>query len=342
MQVILLSIALADRLNMERREKNEAREKAQQEEHAARVAHEKALLNEIRERAAREEVYTIQKKVKEMLEAQVAERKEELDQTLAEFKLANSQVMSSLRYARIIQMAMLPDPKKVQAWLPRHFIWWSPRDEVGGDFYYMDRIDDVGIVCVADCTGNGVHGAFMTIISGFEFKRIIRGGRCFDPAEILQQLNQRLRNYLRPLTGQVFHDDGLCMGICLLDPKNQRIRFAGARLNMHVLHRGKVKTIEGNREGLGYLSTTSHAAYDVHQIGYDTRLKMYLATDGITGQPGERSGNRFGSRRLKQILTDHADLPFAVQQEILEASLKVYRGNRKQVDDITMVGFSPD
>lgn len=341
-QVILLSISLADRLNMERKEKIEAQKKAQQEERAARISQEKALQNEKKERAAREEVYAIQKKARETLEVQVEQRTKELDNILAEVKLANSRIMSSLRYARIIQVAMLPDPDKVRRWLPNHFIWWVPRDVVGGDFYYVDQVSGTRIVCVADCTGHGVHGAFMTIISGFELKRIIRGEGCVNPDEILSRLNKRIRSFLKPDTGQVFLDDGLSLGICSIHSKKREIRFAGARMNLHVQRGTTVQTVKGDRYGVGFMVSSDDTEYAVHHLNFDTSLKMYLATDGITHQPGERSGRRFGSRRLKQILTEHAELPLKVQHEILEASLNVFKGKRDQVDDMTMMGFSPD
>jgi hypothetical protein len=40
---------------------------------------------------------------------------------------------------------------------------WQPRDVVGGDFYHFARYPDGWFAAIADCTGHGVPGAFMTL-----------------------------------------------------------------------------------------------------------------------------------------------------------------------------------
>jgi len=342
LQVVLLSISLADRLNMERKEKLEAQNMALVQDRQARLANEAALVNERKEREAREDAYDIQKKTTETLGIQVEERTRELNNTFEDVRKANHRIMSSIRYARMIQQAILPDPEMAREWLPRHFIWWAPRDVVSGDFYYMDRLDGVTIVAVADCTGHGVHGAFMTIISSSELKHIVRWDSCKDPGEILRRLNHRIQTIMNHNRDKDLLDDGLSIGVCVIRPQDMRIDYSGARMDMHLVRGSGIETIRGDRRALGFDASIHGAAFEVRSLSLEPDLNIYMATDGLTNQIGEYSGKRFGTRRLKDLLCEHAHLPLNVQHEILEASLKVFRGNREPVDDITMVGFRPE
>lgn len=337
-QVMLLSFALADRLNMEKKEKIEAQHQAHDEERNARIANEKALLNERLARETKEEAYLIQKKAAETLEQEVMARTGQLKETLAKVKDANQQIMSSLRYARMIQLAILPDPEKAKTWVPGLSIWWAPRDIVGGDFYFVDQIKGGFIVSVADCTGRGVAGAFMTIIAGSELKRIVKGEECHDPGEILARLNRRVRRALRQDTRRAMSDDGLNIGICVVNRDSRSLCFSGAKIDMLYGVDGEIHVLKGDRKSVGYASG-DNLGYSVQSMALDKRVAVYIYTDGITDQLGERSGQRFGTRRLKDLLTEHSRLPISVQCEIVKASSEVYRGERDQVDDMTMVAF---
>ena len=60
---------------------------------------------------------------------------------------------------------MLPADKQLAELLPEHFILFKPRDIVSGDFYWFRKFDNLITLAVADCTGHGVPGAFMSIVA---------------------------------------------------------------------------------------------------------------------------------------------------------------------------------
>ena len=39
-------------------------------------------------------------------------------------------------------------------------MWWEPKDVVGGDFYYVQRMQEATFLSVIDCTGHGWIGFF--------------------------------------------------------------------------------------------------------------------------------------------------------------------------------------
>ena len=340
LEVVLLSFALADRLNLEKKERIEAQNLAHIQERNARIANENALLNERRAREAREQAFEVQKKAKETLEQKVNERTHELNDTLVIVREANNQIMSSLRYARMIQQAMLPQAGKINEWFPKSFIWWQPRDIVGGDFYYIDAIEPGYIVAVADCTGHGVPGAFMTLIANSELKRIVRGERCYDPGQILTRMNRRIRKTLKQDTDTAISDDGLDIGICVVRKNEAMVEFAGARIDLvRIGADGSLVKVRGDRSSVGYVSSKADHVYPGHRMDCKKDMMFYMYTDGLTDQIGEATGRRFGTPRLLETLQQIGDLAIDVQFLRLKDALEVYRGGREQMDDMTMIAF---
>lgn len=342
LEVALLSFALAHRLNLEKKQRIEAQNIANIHERHARIAKENELLNERKVRAAREEALAVQKCATETLESKILERRAELNESLNKVRVTHDKIMESLAYARIIQSAMLPDPEDFLSLLPRHFIWYAPRDIVGGDFYYIDAIEKGVIVVVADCTGHGVPGAFMTLIANWELKRIVKGEKCYDPDEILVRMNRRIKKTLKQDKDSAFSDDGLDMAVCVFNPGEKNLTYAGARIDLRYIKDKKVHTVKSDKRSIGYIALKGDYGYKVHHMTIEPGMTVYLSTDGITDQLGEKTSQRFGTNRLNEVLAAHSELPLAQQCERLKETLMAHRGERDQVDDMTMVAFNAE
>ncbi len=98
-------------------------------------------------------------------------------------------IADSIRYASYIQAALLPDIKEFQRILPESFILNKPRDVVSGDFYWISKVNERIVVLVADCTGHGVPGAFMSIM-GINFLTQIASYCIPASNKILTQLRE--------------------------------------------------------------------------------------------------------------------------------------------------------
>ena len=80
----------------------------------------------------------------------------------------NKNFTDSVNYASSIQKAVLPLHKDIQQCFKRAFIFYKPKDVVSGDFYWFNKVEtkaeQFSILIVADCTGYGIPGAFMSLI----------------------------------------------------------------------------------------------------------------------------------------------------------------------------------
>src|SRR5512136_890192 len=72
--------------------------------------------------------------------------------------------LASLRYAGLIQHALMPDPYILKGVRRDFFVRFLPRDIVSGDFYYTFSNRQFTCIAAGDCTGHGVPGALLSIL----------------------------------------------------------------------------------------------------------------------------------------------------------------------------------
>jgi sigma-B regulation protein RsbU (phosphoserine phosphatase) len=267
----------------------------------------------------------------------------ELERTHARLAEANGLVMESLGYARRIQQAVLPGPDATLGEAGFEVaVLWEPLHVVGGDYYWIEEIDGLAIVVVADCTGHGVPGAFLTLIVATALDRILHDRGLRRPDEILAVLDGVVRTRLRQDgTASDGSDDGLDCGICVVDRANDTLDFAGAGLALTVLAEGETTRVKGRRHGLGYRRTGREEPFAAIRLPLRDGQTFFLMTDGVSDQMGGPSRRLLGHRGVAEILRRHRRLSLAEQVSALEAALAAHRGPEPRRDDMALVAFRP-
>lgn len=273
------------------------------------------------------------------LEQKVEERTRELHQSLRHVEAANHKIMESIRYATLIQHALLPEMAALKARLPHSFFLWLPRDVVGGDVYFAEFYEDRLMLALMDCTGHGVPGAFMTMIASSALSRIVKDERCCDPAETLRRLNQIVKSVLHQDQTTTLSDNGLDAAICTINFTQKTLTFAGARLSLFVTQPDGAHHLKGDRQSIGYKRSPVDAAFTNHAIAVEHDMMFYLVTDGYIDQIGGASVSRFGTQRFESLLLDLRGMPIDEQQERLLAALRDHQGAYERLDDVTLIGF---
>lgn len=269
------------------------------------------------------------------MEKQVEERTRELSEK-------NQKILDSIDYAKRLQESILATPAELNAVVSSYFVLWRPRDIVGGDFYWVRCLDaDKSLIAVADCTGHGVPGAFMTMAVNSVLKHIVDQNYT-EPAGILAELNRRLKEILHRNSQDDITDDGLDIGICCIDREKRQLLFAGAKIPLYIYRESQVHVIRGDKRSIGY----RRSSYDLQFTGHNWDIQpgdcFYLLTDGYTDQNGGSKDYCFGRKRLVQAILEHGSQALPAQQAAFASVLQDYMGSELQRDDITMVGFSGD
>ncbi|MBI5440601.1 MAG: SpoIIE family protein phosphatase [Deltaproteobacteria bacterium] len=277
------------------------------------------------------------------LETKVAERTDALSEANRNLTASNEKILDSLRYGRLIQSSLLPSAESVARHLPDHFLLYRPRDLVGGDFYVLVPDEGGLLLGVADCTGHGAPGAFMTMCARAVLGQLLDRVGPDDPALLLGEMNRAMKAVLEqegPRDGPTELDNGLELALLRVAPSEGRLRFAGGRLPLLLAGPGApLQQIPGDRHSLGYRRSDPRYRFTNRELPLTAGTRCYLFTDGVLDQAGGGRGFGFGYRRLRDAIERAGQLPMAEQGAALEQSLATYQAERAQTDDVTVLGF---
>ncbi len=267
----------------------------------------------------------------------------ELGATHTALERANHLLRESIHYARRIQDSLLPDASALGDAIADVQIWWEPLDVVGGDYFWFERFDGRCLFVVADCTGHGVPGAFMTLVTASALDRILHQDGLREPQAILEALDARVRSRLRQDCPDVQSDDGLEAVVVLWQPTTRTLTCSAAGLPLiRVRADGGVTSIKGNRAFLGYRSLPPARDLAQHSIALEPGDRVFLFTDGATDHMADQPPHcLFGRRRLETLLTETAERPLSDQLDAVREGLTAWRGGEPVRDDITLIGIMP-
>ncbi len=258
----------------------------------------------------------------------------------------NQSLTDSINYARRIQSAMIPDEEALRRIFPASFVYLRPRDIVSGDFYWFHQRGDKIFVALADCTGHGVPGAFMSIIGIDLLKNLIEVQKLENPAEILKSMNEELFKSLRKNVGingadnQV--DDGMDITLLMIDKKHKTFEFAGALGEFYLMRDNKILTFKGDRYSLGFIKDGSLPHFTGKHGTIHEGDVIYLFSDGFPDQFGGPDRKKFKYRRFRLLLLNMHRLAFADQKVIIHQKIEEWMDHdNEQVDDMLVLGFMP-
>ncbi|MDD2841590.1 MAG: SpoIIE family protein phosphatase [Tolumonas sp.] len=274
-----------------------------------------------------------------LLEERVQQRTEELHSANLQLEQKNKQILDSIRYARMIQSAILPRYDLLSRYLAEHMVIWLPRDVVGGDFYFLQPDDDGCYIGVVDCTGHGIPGAFMSMTANAVIRQVLTGSRDKPLSDLLLSIDEQLRLTLQHSPDSVGLDYGLDIGLCRLSAAE--IEYAGCGVDLYLSGAGEVQRLSSAHRGLGYKRRTRRdKPITTYRLPLSADSRCYLVSDGLLDQSGEPNGYGFGRQRFQQLLLQWQSLSLTEQQVKLVEELSRYQGDFPQRDDITVFGFA--
>lgn len=313
-------------------------------------------------------------KQKDQLEETVAERTAQLKSTLKvvnsqklelkstlevvnsqklEIESAHEQITDSIKYARYIQTAILPQKELLEAYLKEYFVFYMPKDIVSGDFYWVTQLEDLTVIAAGDCTGHGVPGAFMSMLGAAFLNEIVNKEKITHPGVILNRLRKEVIRSLHQHgeTGEL--RDGMDLAVCVIDFNQKTLQFAGANNPIYIIRKKEDKRVDcDNTFDYGdynlfemkgdHMPIAIHESmtdFNTHEIELVRGDMLYMFSDGFADQFGGSEGKKLHYKAFRKILLEYADEAMGEQKRYLEKAFSEWKGGYAQVDDVLVVGF---
>ncbi len=291
---------------------------------------------------------------------EILAQRDELSEQKIHLEKQNKEITDSIHYAKRIQKAVMPYAKLLEGYY-ENFILFYPRDIVSGDFYWFRKIKEgdreLNFIAVADCTGHGVPGSLVSMLGVSLLNEIVIAKNSYNAAEILDELRTRIKATFH-IEGDTERKDGMDIALIIIDNENYSLEFAGAFRPLYICRRKPLKQKDLNADYKIYEHDDDKTVLievkpDKMPIGWyivekpfrsktvqlQANDKIYLFTDGYTDQIGGANRRKFSIKSFRKILCDIYEKDMPEQHNILDRTLKEWKSDEKQIDDILVLGI---
>ena len=246
----------------------------------------------------------------------------------------NKDITDSINYAKRIQKTMLAPERLLNENLGEHFVIYKPKDIVSGDFYWATEKDNRFYLAVADSTGHGVPGAFMSLLNISFLNEAINQEEIIQPNEILNYVRKRLIENVSFTAGGT--SDGMDAILICIDKDTKLITYAAAN-NAPFIMNTSLHQFECDSMPVG--SGIRTESFTHYTISSEPNSILYLTTDGFADQFGGHKGKKLKKKPMNQMISVISDLPFQEQKLFLENFFEDWKGDLEQLDDVLLIAI---
>jgi serine phosphatase RsbU (regulator of sigma subunit) len=248
------------------------------------------------------------------------------------------EITDSIEYASRIQNALLPPGEELDKLLPSYFILNKPRNIVSGDYYWVATKDKKVAVAVADCTGHGVPGAFMSILGIASLNEILNKIEAVRAGEILDQLRNQVIKSLRQTGRAKEAKDGMEIALCVVDFEKNILEYSGAFRPLYLFRDNEFFELKGDSMPIGYYQDEDHI-FRNQELNFMENDMIYMFSDGYVDQLGGPDRKTYKSKQFKELLKKIHRKPLPEQKTILASEYEAWKSNMDQIDDILIMGI---
>ncbi len=263
----------------------------------------------------------------------------ERQRTVACDNTRNREIVKSLRYAGMIQKALLPSDKVMKRVLGDYFTLFMPKDVVSGDFYWVASKNGHSVIVAADCTGHGVPGALMSILGISCLKEVISSDCTNKPNRILNRLREKVMEALSQTGDFNEAKDGMDLSMCILNHDRSELQYSGANNPLYIIRGGELLETKPDKMPVG-VNAIDEESFSNHLIRIMKNDRIYMFSDGFPDQFGGLRGKKFKYGPFKNLLLDIHLRNMQDQRDILRETVTNWMGDNEQIDDILVIGFA--
>lgn len=272
----------------------------------------------------------------------VSKKNKELNETLKivssqqeKITSINKDIRDGLYYAKTIQDAMLPSDTVLDEILQDYFLIFEPKEIVGGDFYYAAQINNYLIFAVADSTGHGIPGGFMSMLGISFLHNIIHRTETDEAGLVLDLMRKRIKEIF--YKAESYNHNGLDIAFCAVNIDSGMMQYAGAFNPIIIFRNNELIEQKATRNPIGIYPIEKQ--FKTSYIQLQENDMIYLYSDGFHDQIGQKTQKKLGSKHFKNTLYSLHNMDLKKQKQYLLKTFRDWKGNQEQTDDVCLLGL---
>ncbi len=304
-----------------------------------------------------EQLYSEILEINQGLDNKVKERTKMLEEKNKVLEQKEEYIKSGMSYAHRIQKSVMPKVENFHDYFKNYFIINKPQNIVSGDFYHMMKIDNKMFITVADCTGHGIPGGFMSMMGISLLHEVVLKKKLSRASSILDELRERVKTSLQQTGKRYELKDGMDLAMMIFDYKTKEIQYAGANNDLLIITHDldkdfgerskeiirndekKLVQLTANRQPIGIY--IKEKPFINNKFKFSPTDKYYLLSDGYADQIGGKLHRKFMAKNLKKTIFETSKYTLEAQGKVLEKINEDWmKTATKQTDDILILGFS--
>jgi len=268
-----------------------------------------------------------------LYEKNILDQKYQIESQHDALSESHREIQDSIRYAKRIQLGTLPPNTALDKLLKDYFVYYRPKEIIGGDFYWIAEQSGYTFLAVADCTGHGVPGAMVSVLCNNAMNRAVREMHLTDTAEILDKARELIIQEFEKSEEEV--KDG--MDITFVAIKGNELQFSGANNSLWIIRDKEHISLRADKQPIGKFEFSR--PFTSKRFELQKGDQVYLTTDGYPDQFGGEKGKKLKSKNMIDLLISLNDESMSTQKQKLDAYIEEWKGDYEQVDDICVLGF---
>jgi serine phosphatase RsbU (regulator of sigma subunit) len=247
----------------------------------------------------------------------------------------NQRLISSFKYASVIQSNLSTDKNELQLIFQDSFILNKPKDFLSGDFFWTAEVRGTIFVAVADCTGHGVPGALLSVLGQRFLKEMVEENNESSPAKIISSLESK---FIGAFKDQSSVEYGIELSLVNFDKSSRKLLFSSNGSGMYWM----------NNKGMSFVKplyvpaeNNSPSVPEELSLQLESGDCIFLSSDGFADQFGVVNGKtkKFNIEAMSSVYKKLGSGDLKNASQILESELNKWKGELSQTDDILVVGF---
>ena len=253
----------------------------------------------------------------------------------SQIEAAHKHITDNINYAKTIQQALLTSDDMMNSYLSDYFVMFMPKDQVSGDFYYVNKFNNHIVFAAADSTGHGVSGGFLTMLGITHLHDIVSRKETDTPSRALNILRRKIKSVFKTFGSE--NKNGFDIALCAFDTETKKLMYAGANNPLLIIRNNELIEYKATRNPIGFYY--NEIDFVNHEIQLEKDDLLYIFSDGYADQFGGPKGKKFMYKKFKNLLLSISSLPMKEQKQELINTFNQWKGLEEQTDDIVILAL---